>query len=41
MKVNTFLEFISNITDTLRLLPNNPTYFSRRQTILTFSEGYW
>ena len=40
-KINTFLEFISNITYTFReLLPNN-TRFSRHQSILTFSESYW
>ena len=40
-RVNTFSEFISNITGTLReLLPNNTTHFSRYQAILTFSESY-
>ena len=37
-RVNTFSEFISNITGTLRkLLPNNTTHVSRHQVILTFS----
>ena len=41
-RVNTFSEFISNITGTLReLLPNNTTQFFRHQAILTFSESYW
>ena len=36
-RVNTFSEFISNITETFReLLPTNTTHFSRHQTILTF-----
>ena len=36
-RVNTFLEFISNITDIFReLLPNNTTHFSRHQWILAF-----
>ena len=40
-RVNTFSEFISNITGTLReLLANNTTHFSRHQAILTFSESY-
>ena len=41
-RVNTFSEFISNITGFLReLLPNNTTHFSRNQAILTFSESHW
>ena len=41
-RVNTFLNLISNITDTFsELLPNNTTHFSRHQSILTFSESYW
>ena len=41
-RVNTFSEFISNITGTLmELLPNNTTHFFRHQAILTFSESYW
>ena len=41
-RVNTFWEFISNITDTFReLLSNNTTHFSRDKTVLTFSEYYW
>ena len=40
-RVNTFSEFISNITGTLReLLPNNTTHFSRHLAILTFSKSY-
>ena len=36
-RINTFSEFISDITDIFRkLLPNNTTRFSRRQTRLTF-----
>ena len=42
IRVNTFSEFISNITDSFReLLPNNITHISRHQTIMTFSESYW
>ena len=42
-RVNTFLEFISNITDTSReLLPKNKTtHFSRHQSVLKFSKSYW
>ena len=41
-RVNTFLEFISNITDTFReLLKNNTKHFSRHQSILIFSKSYW
>ena len=41
-RVNTFSEFISNITDTFReLLLNNTTHFSRHKAILTFPESYW
>ena len=41
-RVNTFSEFISNITDIFReLLPNNTTHFSKHQTIPTFPESYW
>ena len=40
-KLNTFSEFISNITGTLKeLLPNSTTHFSRHQAILTFSESW-
>ena len=39
-RVNTFSEFISNITETFReLLSTNTTHFSRHQTILTFSKS--
>ena len=42
IKVNTFSEFISNITDTFReLLQNITTLFSRHQTVLTFPKSYW
>ena len=42
IRVNTFSEFISSISDTFRdLLPNNTAHFSRHQSILTFSECYW
>ena len=41
-RINTFQEFISNITDTFwEFLPNNNAHFSRYQTILTFLESYW
>ena len=40
IRVNTFSEFISNITGTSReLLPNNATHFSRHQSVLIFSES--
>ena len=40
-RVNTFSEFISNITDSFReLLPNDTTHFSRHQIIVKFSESY-
>ena len=40
-RINTFSEFISNITGTLMgFLQNSTTHFSRDQAILTFPGSY-